>query len=81
MTGGLRKTIKLINQTRLRKLEKGRELITSNLNEAVTIINDMTMVQKSNISEFTFVRLAQQLFKTTLATESGSSKYLRNKRA
>ena len=44
------------------------------MNEAVTIIDGMTMVQKTKTSGLTFGQLAKQLFITARALGSGSSR-------
>ena len=59
MTGGWRKKNKA---ALLRKLEKGVEPITCNVNEAVINIAGMAMIQKTKISGLTIGELAKQLF-------------------
>ena len=58
----------------MHKLESGVEPIKSNMDEAVIIIDEMAMVQKSKSPVLAFGELAKQLFTTTLATGSESSR-------
>ena len=71
MTGGLRKTNKV---ALLHKLEKGVESITSNLDDAVIIIDGMALVQTAKTSGLTFGELAKQLLTTSLAIGNRSTR-------
>lgn len=71
MTMGLRETNKVVL---LHKLERGVEPITSSLNEDVIIIDGMAVVQKAKTSGLRFGELAKQLFTTTVAIGSDSSR-------
>lgn len=56
------------------KLEKRFGPITSNVDETVTIIDGMTMIQKTKKSGLTLSQLANQLFMTTPAIGSSFSR-------
>ena len=71
ITSSLRKTKKL---PFTHKLEKRFGPITINVDETVTIIDGMTMIQKTKKSGLTLSQLANQLFMTTPAIGSSFSR-------
>ena len=71
ITSSLRKTKKVLFTL---KLEKRFGPITSNVDETVTIIDGMTMIQKTKKSGLTLSQLANQLFMTTPAIGSSFSR-------
>ena len=71
ITSSLRKTKKVLFTL---KLEKRFGPITSNVDETVTIIDRMTMMQKTKKSGLTLSQLANQLFMTTPAIGSSFSR-------